>query len=49
MTTQEIKEKIEKLENRLFIMNMIDRWTNEDRNTVNKIENEIYQLKLKIA
>lgn len=49
MTVQEIKERIEQLQNRLFMLNMIDRWTSEDRNTANEIENEIYQLKLKIA
>lgn len=49
MTVQEIKEKIEQLKNRLFMMNMIDRWTNEDRQTVNRIENELHELEMQIA
>ncbi len=49
MTVQEIKEKIEQLQNRLFMMNMIDRWTNEDRQTVNEMEEELHELELQIA
>ena len=49
MTVQEIKEKIEQLQNRLFMMNMIDRWTNEDRQTVNEMEDELHELELQIA
>ena len=49
MTVQEIKERIEQLKNRLFIMNMIDRWTNEDRQTVNEMEDELHELELQIA
>ena len=49
MTVQEIKERIEQLKNRLFMMNMIDRWTNEDRQTVDKMENELHELELQIA
>lgn len=49
MTVQEIKEKIEQLKNRLFMMNMIDRWTNEDRERVYKMENELHELEMKIA
>lgn len=49
MTVQEIKEKIEQLQNRLFMMNMIDRWTNEDRQTVNKMEDELHELEMQIA
>lgn len=49
MTVQEIKEKIEQLKNRLFMMNMIDRWTNEDRQTVDRMENELHELEMQIA
>lgn len=49
MTVQEIKERIEQLENRLFMMNMIDRWTCEDERRVNAIENELRELELKLA
>lgn len=49
MTVQEIKERIEQLKNRLFMMNMIDRWTNEDRQTVDKMENELHELEMQIA
>lgn len=49
MTVQEIKERIEQLKNRLFMMNMIDRWTNEDRQTVNEMEEELHELELQIA
>ena len=49
MTVQEIKERIEQLKNRLFMMNMIDRWTNEDRQTVNRMEDELHELEMQIA
>lgn len=49
MTVQEIKEKIEQLKNRLFMMNMIDRWTIEDERRVNAMENELHELELKLA
>ena len=49
MTVQEIKERIEQLKNRLFMMNMIDRWTNEDREKVYKMEDELHELEMQIA
>lgn len=49
MTVQEIKERIEQLKNRLFMMNMIDRWTIEDERRVNVMENELHELELKLA
>jgi len=49
MTVQEIKEKIRQLENRLFMMNMVDRWTNEDRRKVDEMENELHELEMQIA
>ena len=49
MTVQEIKERIEQLKNRLFMMNMIDRWTSEDERRVDAMENELHELELKLA
>ena len=49
MTVEEIKEKIEQLQNRLFMMNMIDRWTNEDRRTINEMEDELHELEMQIV
>ena len=49
MTVQEIKQKIEELKGRLFLMNMIDRWTIEDERRVNEIENEIRDLEMQVA
>ena len=49
MTVQEIKEKIEQLKNRLFMMNMKDRWTSEDEIKVTEMENEIHTLELQMA
>ena len=49
MTVQEIKERIEQLKNRLFMMNMIDRWTNEDRQIINEMEDELHELEMQIA
>lgn len=45
MTKVERKERIEALENRLFILNMVDRWTTEDRENIRKIETELRELK----
>lgn len=44
MTKFERKERIEALENRLFILNMVDRWTTEDRENIRKIEEELKEL-----
>lgn len=49
MTVKEIKEKIETLKNRLFMMNMIDRWTSEDEQIVNRLQNELHELEAQIA
>ena len=49
MTHEEMKKKIEELKNRLFLFNMIDRWTIEDEQKVNKIENEIHTLEMALA
>ena len=45
MTRVEREKRIERLENRLFLLNMVDRWTNEDRENVRKIETELRELK----
>ena len=45
MRINELKERLEELENNLFIMNMIDRWTSEDRKRVSKLEREIDEIK----
>lgn len=45
MTRIEREERIERLENRLFLLKMVDRWTNEDREIMRKIERELAELK----
>lgn len=45
MTRIEKEERIERLENRLFLLKMVDRWTNEDRENIRKIETELRELK----
>jgi len=49
MTKEEIITKIEQLNKRLFLMNMIDRWTNEDREQIAKMENELCDLEMRLA
>lgn len=49
MTVQEIKERIEQLKNRLFMMNMIDRWTVEDEQRIEQMKNEMHELEMQIA
>lgn len=49
MTKEEIITRIEQLNKRLFLMNMIDRWTNEDRERVYKMEDELHELEMQIA
>jgi hypothetical protein len=45
----EIKERIDWLEDTIFYINMIDYWTREDRETLEKYEKELKQLKAKIV
>lgn len=45
MTRVEREKRIENLKNRLFLLNMVDRWTNEDRENIRKIEEELRELK----
>jgi formate-dependent nitrite reductase cytochrome c552 subunit len=49
MTVEEIKKRIEQLKNRLFMMNMIDRWTVEDEQRVEQLTNEMHELEMQIA
>ena len=44
MTRVEREKRIENLKNRLFLLNMVDRWTNEDRDNIRKIEEELRKL-----
>lgn len=44
MTRVEREKRIENLKNRLFLLNMVDRWTNEDRDNIRKIEEELREL-----
>ena len=45
MTREEIKKEIERLEEREFMINMVDRWTYEDRKALNVIEKRLKELK----
>lgn len=42
---EELKNKIEKLEDTLFYINMIDHWTNEDRELYNNYSKQVQDLK----
>ena len=45
MKVQELKRKIEELENTLFFIEMIDHWTREDQDAYDKYSNQIVELK----
>ena len=45
MTKKEIEERITEIENTLFIIDMSDRWTSADRETIRRLEREERQLK----
>lgn len=45
MKREDLLKKLEELENRLFLINMIDRWTNEDRKNLREVEKEIAEVK----
>lgn len=45
MKVQELKRKIEELENTLFFIEMIDHWTREDQEAYDKYSNQITELK----
>ena len=42
---EEIRERIEKLEYREFLINMTDHWTNRDRETTAEVRKDIDELK----
>ena len=48
MTKDEIKEKIDDLEYRLFLVDMIDHWTDEDRELYTILSKKIKELKEKL-
>jgi len=45
MKINELRERLERLENNLFMMNMIDRWTSADRKRVAELEREIDEIR----
>lgn len=45
----DIKNRIEKIEERLFYLDMIDRWDSEIREIVAKLEKELAMLKSQLA
>lgn len=49
MKREELLKKLAELENRLFLINMIDMWTNEDRRNLERVEKEILEVKAALA
>lgn len=49
MTRQELMKKLENLKEREFLINMVDRWTNEDRKMLDEVEREILEVKKLLA
>lgn len=49
MKREDLLKKLEALENRRFLINMIDRWTNEDRKNLREVEKEIAEIKAALA
>jgi hypothetical protein len=49
MTKNEIKERIDKLEDLKFYLNMKDRWTTEDYRTMDRYRQEIRELKAQLG
>ena len=45
MRINELRERLERLENNLFMIYMVDRWTLEDERRANLIEREIEEIK----
>lgn len=45
MSKKERKERIEALETRLFLIKMVDRWTNRERELYHQVVNELDELK----
>lgn len=49
MTTKEIKERIEQIKEKLFMLNMIDRQTSEDRERISNLKNELNEMEMALA
>lgn len=49
MAKEDIIKRIEELENREFMYNMVDRWTEDDRRAVRAINEELRSLKALVA
>lgn len=49
MTTMELKEKIEDVEERIFLIHMVDFWTSEDRSLLLSLEKELRELNYELA
>lgn len=49
MKREELLKKLNELENRLFLINMIDMWTDEDRRNLERVEKEILEVKAALA
>lgn len=45
MTRNELLKELHELEEREFFLNMVDRWTNEDRKAYNAINAEIRRVR----
>ena len=41
---KEIRKEIEELENRIFLLEMVDRWTQEDFDLSKRLNNELKEL-----
>lgn len=44
MSKREKEKRIEEIKDRLFVMNMKDRWSRDDREFVERLENELFNL-----
>lgn len=49
MTREELLKKLEELETREFLINMIDRWTARDRELLAEVEREIASVRKALA
>lgn len=48
MTKEELKVRIEKVENELFMINMIDHWSRQDEERYNNLRKEFKSLREKL-
>ena len=49
MTREELLKKLKELENREFLINMVDRWTARDRELLAEVEREIANVRKALA